>query len=121
MQIHSCHRPAAGHLCSDWASGVFLSALLLLVYAAARHCVPGRLPRWLPAWMWPVVPLVVSALPATFLVNLFVLKGDVSAIVILRHIAQVVRGTNDTAHVHLNGHKAVLPVSRSYLHVFRQM
>jgi DNA-binding LytR/AlgR family response regulator len=44
-----------------------------------------------------------------------------SAIVNLRHIAQVVRGANETAHVHLHGHKAVLPVSRSFVHVFRQM
>jgi DNA-binding LytR/AlgR family response regulator len=44
-----------------------------------------------------------------------------SAIVNLRQVAQVVRGANDTADVHLRGRKEVLPVSRSYLHVFRQM
>jgi DNA-binding LytR/AlgR family response regulator len=44
-----------------------------------------------------------------------------SAIVNLHHISQVVRSVNDTAHVHLRNHKAVLPVSRSYIHVFRQM
>ena len=31
------------------------------------------------------------------------------------------RGLNETADVHLNGRSEVLPVSRSYLHLFRQM
>jgi len=44
-----------------------------------------------------------------------------SAIVNLRHVAQVVRGANETADVHLRGRSEVLPVSRSYLHLFRQM
>ena len=44
-----------------------------------------------------------------------------SVIVNLRHVAQVVRGTNETADVHLRGRAEVLPVSRSYLHLFRQM
>ena len=44
-----------------------------------------------------------------------------SAIVNLRHVAQVVRGANETADVHLRGRPEVLPVSRSYLHQFRQM
>ena len=44
-----------------------------------------------------------------------------SAIVNLRHVSQVVRGANETADVHLRGRKDVLPVSRSFLHVFRQM
>jgi DNA-binding LytR/AlgR family response regulator len=44
-----------------------------------------------------------------------------SVIVALRHVAQVVRGLNETADVHLRGRSEVLPVSRSYLHVFRQM
>jgi DNA-binding LytR/AlgR family response regulator len=44
-----------------------------------------------------------------------------SVIVNLRHVSQVVRGANETAHVHVRGHKAVLPVSRNYAHVFRQM
>jgi len=44
-----------------------------------------------------------------------------SAIVNLHHVAQVVRGANETADVHLRGRREVLPVSRSYLHVFRQM
>ena len=33
----------------------------------------------------------------------------------------VVRGANETAHIHLKGRNKVLPVSRSYLHLFRQM
>jgi len=44
-----------------------------------------------------------------------------SVIVNLARIAQVSRGVNETADVHLNGRNEVLPVSRSYLHLFRQM
>jgi DNA-binding LytR/AlgR family response regulator len=44
-----------------------------------------------------------------------------SVIVALHHVAQVVRGLNETADVHLRGRSEVLPVSRSYLQVFRQM
>ena len=33
----------------------------------------------------------------------------------------VVRGENETADIHLKGRTEVLPVSRSYLHPFRQM
>ena len=44
-----------------------------------------------------------------------------SVIVNLARIAQVLRGMNETADVHLNGRSEVLPVSRSYLHLFRQM
>lgn len=44
-----------------------------------------------------------------------------SVIVNLRQVAQVTRGPNETAEVHLKGRSEVLPVSRSYLHVFRQM
>lgn len=44
-----------------------------------------------------------------------------SVIVNLRHVVQVVRGANETADVHLRGRTETLPVSRSYLHLFRQM
>jgi DNA-binding LytR/AlgR family response regulator len=44
-----------------------------------------------------------------------------SAIVNLHYVREVVRGVNETADVHLRGHAEVLPVSRSYLHHFRQM
>lgn len=44
-----------------------------------------------------------------------------SVIVNLHHVAQVTRGPNETADVHLKGRSETLPVSRSYLHVFRQM
>ena len=44
-----------------------------------------------------------------------------SVIVNLHRIAQVTRGANETAEVHLRGRPEVLPVSRSFLHVFRQM
>ncbi len=44
-----------------------------------------------------------------------------SVIVNLSRIEQVSRGVNETADVHLKGRSEVLPVSRSYLHLFRQM
>ena len=44
-----------------------------------------------------------------------------SVIVNLARVAQVSRGVNETADVHLNDRRDVLPVSRSYLHLFRQM
>jgi DNA-binding LytR/AlgR family response regulator len=44
-----------------------------------------------------------------------------SVIVNLHRIAQVTRGANETAEVHLKGRSEVLPVSRSYVHQFRQM
>jgi len=44
-----------------------------------------------------------------------------SVVVNLRAISHVVRGLNETADIHLKGRSEVLPVSRSYLHLFRQM
>jgi DNA-binding LytR/AlgR family response regulator len=44
-----------------------------------------------------------------------------SVIVNLCHVTQVTRGANETADVHLRGRSETLPVSRSYLHLFRQM
>ena len=44
-----------------------------------------------------------------------------SVVVNLRAIAHVTRGENETAHIHLRDRGEVLPVSRSYLHLFRQM
>jgi DNA-binding LytR/AlgR family response regulator len=44
-----------------------------------------------------------------------------SVVVNLRAISHVTRGENETADVHLKGRTEVLPVSRSYLHLFRQM
>lgn len=44
-----------------------------------------------------------------------------SVIVNLRQVSQVVRGANETADIHLRGRSETLPVSRSYLHHFRQM
>jgi DNA-binding LytR/AlgR family response regulator len=44
-----------------------------------------------------------------------------SVIVNLRLVAQFDRGGNDTAEVRLKGRRDVLPVSRSFFHVFRQM
>lgn len=44
-----------------------------------------------------------------------------SVVVNLRAISHVTRGTNETADIHLKGRQDVLPVSRTYLHLFRQM
>jgi DNA-binding LytR/AlgR family response regulator len=44
-----------------------------------------------------------------------------SAVVNLRAISHVTRGENETAQVHLKGRGEILPVSRTYLHHFRQM
>jgi len=39
----------------------------------------------------------------------------------LRAISHVTRSENETADIHLKGRADVLPVSRTYLHLFRQM
>jgi DNA-binding LytR/AlgR family response regulator len=44
-----------------------------------------------------------------------------SVVVNLRAISHVTRGENETAQIHLKERSEVLPVSRSYLHHFRQM
>jgi DNA-binding LytR/AlgR family response regulator len=44
-----------------------------------------------------------------------------SVVVNLRSIAHITRGANETADIHLKGRTEVLPVSRTYLHLFRQM
>lgn len=44
-----------------------------------------------------------------------------SVVVNLRAISHVKRGLNETADIHLKGRSEVLPVSRNYLHLFRQM
>jgi len=44
-----------------------------------------------------------------------------SIVVNLRSISHVRRRDNETAEIHLKGRKEVLPVSRNYLHLFRQM
>ncbi|MFL6664465.1 MAG: LytR/AlgR family response regulator transcription factor [Rhizobacter sp.] len=44
-----------------------------------------------------------------------------SVIVNLHQVAQVHRGPNETAEIELKGRREQLPVSRSYVHVFRQM
>jgi DNA-binding LytR/AlgR family response regulator len=44
-----------------------------------------------------------------------------SVVVNLSAISHVTRGENETADIHLKGRTEVLPVSRTYLHLFRQM
>ncbi len=44
-----------------------------------------------------------------------------SVVVNLRAVSHISRGENETADIHLKGREEVLPVSRTYLHLFRQM
>jgi DNA-binding LytR/AlgR family response regulator len=44
-----------------------------------------------------------------------------SVVVNLRAVSHVTRGENETADIHLRERKEVLPVSRTYLHLFKQM
>jgi DNA-binding LytR/AlgR family response regulator len=44
-----------------------------------------------------------------------------SVVVNLRAISHVKRHDNETAEIHVRGRDDVLPVSRNYLHLFRQM
>jgi DNA-binding LytR/AlgR family response regulator len=44
-----------------------------------------------------------------------------SVVVNLRAISHVTRGENETRNIHLKGREDVLPVSRTYLHLFGQM
>jgi DNA-binding LytR/AlgR family response regulator len=44
-----------------------------------------------------------------------------SVVVNMKAISHVTRGLNETADIHLKGRREVLPVSRSYLHLFKQM
>lgn len=44
-----------------------------------------------------------------------------SVVVNLRAVSHVRRHDNETAEIHLKGRKETLPVSRNYLHLFRQM
>ncbi len=44
-----------------------------------------------------------------------------AVVVNLSSIARIVRGANETADIYLKGRAEVLPVSRNYLHLFRQM
>ncbi|TNJ35689.1 LytR/AlgR family response regulator transcription factor [Arenimonas terrae] len=63
----------------------------------------------------PLKELVTQLDPAQFV------QVHRSVVVNLRAVGQVVRGDNETASLHLKGRPEVLPVSRSYLHHFRQM
>lgn len=44
-----------------------------------------------------------------------------SVVVNLKAVSHVTRGANETANVHMKGRSDMLPVSRSYLHLFKQM
>ena len=63
----------------------------------------------------PLKELVAQLDPAQFA------QVHRSVVVNLHAISHVTRGDNETAGIHLKGRKEVLPVSRSYLHLFRQM
>ena len=63
----------------------------------------------------PLKELVAQLDPAQFA------QVHRSVVVNLRSVAHIARGANETAEIHLKGRAEVLPVSRSYLHLFRQM
>lgn len=63
----------------------------------------------------PIKELVAQLDPAQFV------QVHRSVLVNLRSVSHVHRGDNETADVHLKGRPEVLPVSRSYLHLFKQM
>ena len=44
-----------------------------------------------------------------------------SVVVNLRAVSHITRGANETADIHLKGRQEILPVSRTYLHLFKQM
>jgi len=44
-----------------------------------------------------------------------------SVVVNLRAVSHITRGANETADIHLKGRAETLPVSRTYLHLFKQM
>jgi DNA-binding LytR/AlgR family response regulator len=44
-----------------------------------------------------------------------------SVVINLRSIRRVTRGENETADIELKGRTERLPVSRSYLHLFKEM
>lgn len=63
----------------------------------------------------PLKELVAQLDPAQFV------QVHRSVVVNLRAIDHVARGDNETAQVHLRGRAEILPVSRTFLHHFRQM
>lgn len=63
----------------------------------------------------PLKEIVAQLDPAQFV------QVHRSVIVNLRAISHVKRGDNETAAIHLKGRPEILPVSRSYLHLFKQM
>lgn len=63
----------------------------------------------------PLKELVAQLDPAQFA------QVHRAVVVNLRAISHVVRADNETATIHLKQRNEVLPVSRSYLHLFRQM
>lgn len=63
----------------------------------------------------PLKELVEQLDPARFV------QVHRSTVVNRAAISHLTRGENETAQIHLKGRDEVLPVSRSYLHLFRQM
>ena len=63
----------------------------------------------------PLKELAVQLDPAQFA------QVHRSIVVNLRAVRHVTRGENETAEIHLKGREELLPVSRNYLHLFRQM
>lgn len=67
-----------------------------------------------------VIRMSLKELGAQLDASLFV-QVHRSVIVNLQSVAQVIRGENETAELRMKGRRESLPVSRTYLHHFRQM
>jgi DNA-binding LytR/AlgR family response regulator len=67
-----------------------------------------------------VIRIALKDIAAQLDASLFV-QIHRAVVVNLQSVARVIRGQNETAELQMKGRRDVLPVSRSYLHQFRQM
>ena len=99
--IAACRRPARNGGRSSHAGGRRVGAV--------ARCRTNALVRT------PLKELLAQLDPERFV------QVHRAVVVNLRAIDHVVRHDNETAEIRLKGRDEVLPVSRAYLHVFRQM
>ena len=79
-----------------------------------------RTPAASPSSVNPAVRRAAAGVPEVATASKYAQEHR-SVIVNLRRVSRVSRGPNETAEVHLEGRTEVLPVSRSFVHLFRQM
>lgn len=145
---HGAGQPGAGVLDAGYEPG-FNALLERMAQALAQRAAPRSYLQWIRASLGSRVRLI-SAAQVAFLradEKYTVVAWDEGEVLIrksireladeldpdsfvqihravivnLHYVSDVVRGINETAEVHLRGRADVLPVSRSYLHHFRQM